>query len=68
MQGYYYGRRYPQGTCVLLEVLSLNSLVHYFQSIHNNGWMDGWMDDLYLNTIKIKATSLWGQIYLSSKG
>ena len=37
MQEYYYGRRHPQGTCVLLEVLSLNSLVHYFQSIHNNG-------------------------------
>ena len=36
MQGYYYGRRHPQGTCVLLEVLSLNSVVHYFQSIHNN--------------------------------
>jgi len=24
--------------------------------------MDGWMDDLYLNTIKIKATSLWGRV------
>ena len=31
-----YGRGQPQGTCVLLEVLSLDSLVHYFQSIHNN--------------------------------
>ena len=31
-----YGRGQPQGTCVLLEVTSLNSLVHYFQSIHNN--------------------------------
>ena len=31
-----YGRSHPQGTCVLLEVSSLNSLVHYFQSIHNN--------------------------------
>ena len=24
--------------------------------------MDGWLDDLYLNTIKIKATSLWGRV------
>ena len=31
-----YGRGQPQGTCVLLEVPSLDSLVHYFQSIHNN--------------------------------
>ena len=31
-----YGRSHPQGTCVLLEVSSLNSLVHYFQSIHDN--------------------------------
>ena len=31
-----YGRGQPQGTCVLLEVLSLDSLGHYFQSIHNN--------------------------------
>ena len=33
---YLYGRRQPQGTCVLLEVPSLDSLVHYFQSIHND--------------------------------
>lgn len=32
-----YGRRHPQGTCVLLEIPSLISLVHYFQSIHNDG-------------------------------
>ena len=31
-----YGRSHPPGTCVLLEVSSLNSLVNYFQSIHNN--------------------------------
>ena len=31
-----YGREQPQGTCVLLQVPSLGSLVHYFQSIHNN--------------------------------
>ena len=31
-----YGRSHPQGTCVLLEVSSLNNLVHYFQSINNN--------------------------------
>jgi len=31
-----YGRSHAQGICVLLEVLSLSDLVHYFQSIHNN--------------------------------
>jgi len=31
-----YGGSHPQGTCVLLEVSSLNNLVHYFQSIHNH--------------------------------
>ena len=31
-----YGRRQPQGTRILLDVLSPDSLVHYFQSIHNN--------------------------------
>ena len=31
-----YGRGQPQGTCVLLKVPSLDSLVHYFQSIHND--------------------------------
>ena len=31
-----YGRGQPQGTCALLKVLSPDSLVHYFQSIHNN--------------------------------
>ena len=31
-----YGRSHPQGTCVLLEVSSLNSLVHYSQSIPTN--------------------------------
>ena len=31
-----YGRGQPQGTYVFLEVLSLDILVHYFQSIHNN--------------------------------
>ena len=31
-----YGRGQPQGKCVLLEILSLDSLVHYFQSIHNS--------------------------------
>ena len=31
-----YGRGQPQSTCVLLEVPSLDSLVHYFQSIHND--------------------------------
>ena len=41
MQGI--GRQHPQGTCMLLEVLSLNSLVHYFQSTPNNGiFAVGW--------------------------
>ena len=31
-----YGRGQPQGTSVLLEALSLDRLVHHFQSIHNN--------------------------------
>ena len=31
-----YGRGQPQGPCILLELQSLDSLVHYFQSIHNN--------------------------------
>ena len=31
-----YDRSHAQGTCVLLEVLSLSDLVHYFQSMHNN--------------------------------
>ena len=31
-----YGRSHPQATCVLLELSSMNSLVPYFQSLHNN--------------------------------
>ena len=31
-----YGTSHAQGTCELLEVLSLSDLVHYFQSIHNS--------------------------------
>ena len=31
-----YGRGHPQGTCALLEIPSLISLVHYFPSIQNN--------------------------------
>ena len=31
-----YRRGHPQGTCVLLEALSLDSLVCYFQSLHND--------------------------------
>ena len=31
-----YGRGQPQGTCVLLEALSLDRLVHHFQNIHND--------------------------------
>jgi len=35
-----YGRSHAQGTCVLLEVLSLSELVHCFQSIHNNAMFE----------------------------
>ena len=31
-----YGRAHPQGTCVLLEASSLDSLVWYFQSLYND--------------------------------
>ena len=31
-----YGRAHPQGTCLLLEALSLDSLVCYFQNLYNN--------------------------------
>ena len=31
-----YGRSNINGTCVLLELSSLNNLIQYFQSIHNN--------------------------------
>ena len=30
-----YGRSHPLGTCVLLEVPSIHSLVQYFQAIHS---------------------------------
>ena len=33
----YGSRRHPLGTCVLLKVLSVQSLVHYFQAIHSLG-------------------------------
>ena len=46
-----YGRSHPQGTCVLLEVSSLNSLVHYFQSIHNNDIFE--LRRVKINTCKI---------------
>ena len=30
-----YGRSHPQGTCVLLEVLSIQDLVQYFQAMNS---------------------------------
>ena len=36
-----YGRAHPQGTCVLLETLSLDSLVCYFPSLYNNDEFGG---------------------------
>ena len=32
-----YGKSHPQGTCVLLEVPSIQNLVEYFQGVHANG-------------------------------
>ena len=51
-----YGRSHPQGTCVLLEVSSLNSLVHYFQSIHNNDIFE--LKWVKLNKVQKKDTAL----------
>ena len=31
------GRSHPEGTCVLLEVSSVHSLIHYLQSTYGNG-------------------------------
>ena len=31
-----HGRGHPQGSWVLLKILSMISLVQYFQSMHNN--------------------------------
>ena len=31
-----YGIPHPQGTCVLLEVNTLNELINYFQDLHQN--------------------------------
>ena len=35
-RGFVYRRGHPQDTCVHLEALSLDSLVCYFQSLHND--------------------------------
>ena len=67
-----YGRSHPQGTCVLLEVSSLNSLVHYFQSIHNNDIfelkgvkIDKVQNNTLLTTLRSNMTTI-SQYYLSS--
>ena len=31
-----YGNSHSQGTCVLLEILSMHKLVQYFQSLYRN--------------------------------
>ena len=36
-----YGRGHPQGTCVLLDIPSLISLVHYFHWLWWQGWPSG---------------------------
>ena len=42
------GRSHAQGTCVLLELASINNLIQYFQSIHN--------DDIFeIKGIEIKS-------------
>ena len=45
-----YGRAHPQGTCVLLEALSLDSLVCYFQSLHNNDMFE--VKGVHVNAIQ----------------
>ena len=37
MQEMNHGRGHPLGTCVLLEVPSIQSLVQYFQAVHSLG-------------------------------
>ena len=55
-----YGRGNRQGTCVLLEALSLNSLVCYFQSLHHN-------DDIFevkgVHINKVQNTTALSQNY-----
>ena len=46
----FFGRGHPQGTCVLLEIPSLISLVHYFKSIHNNEIFE--IKGVYINQVK----------------
>ena len=45
-----YGRAHPQGTCVLLEALSLDSLVCYFQSLHDNNMFE--VKGVHLNAVE----------------
>ena len=48
-----YGRSHPSGTCVILEVPSIKSLVQYFQTIHSlsdNYELRGVQDNLVLST------------------
>ena len=45
-----YGRAHPQGTCVLLKALSLDSLVCYFQSLHNNDMFE--VKGVHVNAIQ----------------
>ena len=44
-----YGRAHPQGTRVLLEALSLDSLVCYFQSLYNNDLFE--VKGVHLNAV-----------------
>ena len=51
-----YGRSQPQGTCVLLEVPSIQGLVQYFQAIHSLG--DNYeLRGLHISTYEITAVN-----------
>ena len=45
-----YGRAHPQGTCVLLEALSLDSLVCHFQSLHDNNMFE--VKGVHINAVE----------------
>ena len=51
-----YGRSHPQGTCVLLEVPSIQDLVQYFQAIHSLGY-NYELRGLHIKTYEITAVN-----------
>lgn len=51
-----YGRGHSQGTCVLLEALSRDSLVCHFQSLHRNDIFE--MNGVHINAVQISIVLL----------